>query len=238
MTTEPGPTPDFSDDILEHIAERVFRFQTAIAVIPEIRTLMVQAGMTNADIEEANGLLHALLPKAAAPSADVIATKAAAAIAELDQLDGPLLARVEAPLRRYHPQLASFVLAGLSSQQGRAAVGVVSQLLQRLELVEHDPKGERKDTRAADLEAIALLERRGITQAERQRLAKLVETALSPDMVEADLVDEDLDRRKTLVALKLWFDDWSSVARTVIKKRSHLISLGLASRRSKSEAPD
>jgi hypothetical protein len=40
------------------------------------------------------------------------------------------------------------------------------------------------------------------------------------------------DRREALAKLRAWFDEWAATARAVIKKRSYLIRLGLAARKS------
>ncbi len=40
--------------------------------------------------------------------------------------------------------------------------------------------------------------------------------------------------------MREWYNEWSSIARAVVKKRSHLIRLGLASRRvgAREDAPE
>jgi len=46
-------------------------------------------------------------------------------------------------------------------------------------------------------------------------------------------------RLQGLTALKLWYDDWSATAHALVRKRAHLIRLGLATRRSPTTAePD
>ncbi len=42
---------------------------------------------------------------------------------------------------------------------------------------------------------------------------------------------EGEERRAALTALRSRFDEWSTTARAVVKKKAHLIRLGLASRR-------
>ncbi len=40
------------------------------------------------------------------------------------------------------------------------------------------------------------------------------------------------------IEFKAWFDDWSEQALTVIKRRDHLILLGLAKRKKKAKAEE
>jgi hypothetical protein len=42
----------------------------------------------------------------------------------------------------------------------------------------------------------------------------------------------DAERVEKLREFRDWFEEWSTVARAVVKKRSYLIRMGLASRRS------
>ena len=53
--------------------------------------------------------------------------------------------------------------------------------------------------------------------------------------------DKGAERRVALVALRGWFEEWSTAAKSVVKKKSHLIRLGFASRKSpepKAQEPD
>ena len=97
--------------------------------------------------------------------------------------------------------------------------------LERLDALENSP--DRITTRAQDLEALATLEKRGITQDERQRMRSLLNIAqgLSTTTNTADTRLDDLR------ALRAWFDDWSETARIVVSRRLYLIRLGLAKRK-------
>ena len=90
--------------------------------------------------------------------------------------------------------------------------------------------------RKEDRKAIALLAERGITAECRERLGKLVSLALGPTepLPELKLTVDPAERRRCLTELKLWYEDWSQTARALIHKRSQLIRLGLAQRRSPS----
>jgi hypothetical protein len=80
---------------------------------------------------------------------------------------------------------------------------------------------------------VKLLAKRGLAAKERDRLQSLVEVALGPTETLAAPAPDSGARRQKLVALRGWFDEWSSAARAVVKKRGYLIRLGLATRKVK-----
>jgi hypothetical protein len=87
---------------------------------------------------------------------------------------------------------------------------------------------DRQATRAADHAALAMLAQRGYTSEERIRLRKLVDltrtiTPLAPM--------SGKERETILLELYAWFNDWSTMAKTVITRRDHMIRLGFAKRR-------
>jgi histidyl-tRNA synthetase len=141
---------------------------------------------------------------------------------------------VRAGLTRLHPAQASFVLNSLGPSVGIGAVVGVKTLLDRLDALEKSP--ERKATRKEDHAALATLSARGITARERARLADLVQTAQSTTEIEAPDEAGKAAREeayvKALGALRVWYVDWSDMARSVIKRRDYLIRLGLAKRKS------
>ena len=80
------------------------------------------------------------------------------------------------------------------------------------------------------------LAKRGFTKAERARLRSLVDTAQTvktPAAAPATPVTVK-QHLEASVALHSWFADWSETARSVVKKRAYLITLGLAKRKSPS----
>ena len=91
-------------------------------------------------------------------------------------------------------------------------------------------------TVAEDKKAIELLASRGYTKAERLRLQALVDAALGvraePGQPTPPAIVDPEVRRAALLDLKLWVNEWSTVAHARIKKKSWLIRLGLASRKS------
>lgn len=129
------------------------------------------------------------------------------------------------------------MLAGLDPAAG--AVLVVARLLERVDALESNP--EREATREADQAALATLAQRGLTPAVREHLRQLVETAQLPARTEpAAPQDEtaEMGREEALVRLHAWFEEWSEVARVVVKRRDLLIRLGLARRRQASSGEE
>ncbi|MFS8071398.1 MAG: hypothetical protein ACMG6S_33930, partial [Byssovorax sp.] len=136
-----------------------------------------------------------------------------------------------AALDRRHPEQSLFVFEGLTASTGAGAVLGVATLLDRLDALEKSP--ERKATRKADQAALDTLAKRGIPTAERARLRALVITAMTAAKAEEDAGDAADDGAPNEAVLKLhaWYGEWSEVARAVIKRRDHLIRLGLAKRK-------
>ncbi len=111
----------------------------------------------------------------------------------------------------------------------------VSTLLDRLDALENAP--EREATRAADRAALETLRKRGITPAERARLREtvaLAQRATTP-VVPLPEPEQQKHRIETLRELRAWYIDWSSTARSVIRRRDHLILMGLGKRSTKRE---
>lgn len=126
------------------------------------------------------------------------------------------------------------VFKGLQASVGQQSVVGMQLFLTRLDELAASPN-------EADKAAIASLEKRNITAAERARLAAFVARAKAAPEVPASPVpaaDEEA-QMNALRALRVWFEDWSETARATIKKRAHLIVLGLAKRRTAgSEEPE
>jgi hypothetical protein len=227
---------EYSDEVLEAAPERATRLLTGIGAVATIRTLLFQAGMTNEAITEGRTLLLACLaqPQDIGPEKDTESARAQrAATAELDEWDEPNFGRIGATLRRHYPGAGEYVFRDLSASTGPSAVAGVATLLQRIDALESGSDTGRAATKKEDKKAIELLATRRFDKAERARLAKLVEAALGPtaplDEASGDGGDE---RRAALTALRGWFDEWAAAARAVVKKKSHLIRLGLANRKS------
>jgi len=99
---------------------------------------------------------------------------------------------------------------------------------------------DRKATRKADHAALATSDARGITKDERKRLRDLIAVVHGTDMPEGSPAKDakgNEERREDSSALRKWFVGWSETERAVIKRRDHLIRLGLAKRKQTPKGP-
>jgi len=226
-----------SNTVLEEIPARVLLFLRAVATKIEIRTTLVTAGYT--EEEQSYGWKLLLEASGYAPSALPVSgdDKARAAIAELDDWDESGFRRIHAALGRLHPEQDAFVFAGLEPGKGPSAVVSVATLLDRVDALESSP--ERAATAKADKKAIATLAQRGIDAAERARLRELVEIAKGISSADVSAASESDERQRALAELYAWYKDWSETARALIRRRDHLVLMGLAKRkRSTTEEPE
>ena len=142
-------------------------------------------------------------------------------------------------LGRKFPSAADYVFNKLAPSRGAQAVQGVATFLARLNALEKGSDSARSATREADTQAIALLAKRGLDGAERKRLSDLVQVALGPTPALNTASNEAAaSRREALLQLKLWYNEWATVAHATIRKRIHLIRLGLATRHINASAPE
>ncbi len=225
----------YSDETLEETPERATRLLTGIGGVATLRTLLASVGMDDDQIREGRDFLLSCLaaPKPAALTDTAEAKAQREAVATLDEWDEPNFARFEATLRRHHPSAGEYIFNELSASTGRAAVTGVATFLTRVSALEDGSDPERQDaqTKEDDKKAVALLAKRGFDQAERARIKHIVHVALSPTASLPEALPTLEQRRAALAALRAWYDEWAAAARTVVKKKSYLIRLGLAKRK-------
>lgn len=224
-----------SQTVLEQAPGRVLTFLRGIYQNPVIHALLAQAGYTPEDHRQGwERLLEASGYRAGQPAPTVGGSPAFDAMTTLDAWDEDGFRRIRSALTRLHPEQAAHVFAGkLVASTGPSAVVGVATLLSRLDDLENGKK--RAATRMKDHAALETLAKRGIDKAERARLRKLVEAALTVDKKPTIAVKASptaAERRAALVELYHWYKDWSETAKAVVKKRAHLITLGLARRKS------
>ena len=229
-------TTEFTAETLEETPARVAKFLLGIGAVATIRTQLAAAGMGADDLLEGRKLLLACLAEpermaAVVDSEDAQATRAA--IAELDAWDEPNFARYGAALKRRFPSAHAYVFRELKASTGSDAVTGVATFLARIKALAEGTDPARAEQAKDDAKAVALLETRGLTKAERKRLEGLVKLALGPtEALEALPPDDTPDQRLAKLAeLKGWYDEWAATARVVVKKRMNLIRLGLAQRK-------
>jgi len=215
-----------SRQTLAETPQRALNFLRAIGTNDAIRTVMIGRGYRPKDHAEGWELLKDCsgidLPfeQPRADTTEVVA----AAIAELDAWDEKAFRIIRATLERRYPKEAARVLQGIGPAQGAGAILSVAALLERL-----DQLGKENAA------ALATLGARGITADERARMQKLVQRAQSaqpvPKVDVAEIEKRERDVEQALVKLRAWYQEWSEIARASIGRRDHLVSLGLARRR-------
>ena len=239
-------TKTYARQTLEETPERMLSLLSAIGTVPTIRAALTKRGYTADDHEQGWKLLHkasGYLGPAAEPKVDRTANDALAAI---DAWDEPHFRMARATLERRYPDQAAFVFADLSAQTGPSALLSVGTFLDRLDALERKLPGRElkekvadKAQEKADKAALATLELRGITAAERSRLRgliKVAQTGTAPDpgaeKAAAEAAAQAAERLKNLAELRAFYDEWAEIARIVITRRDYLIRLGLAKRKS------
>ena len=221
-------TKSYQQVLLETVPERALPFLRAIATNQQIRFTMAGAGYGEPEQAEGWRLLLGATGYAA-QKLDVDAdTEARHAINEIDNWDESGYRRIHAALERLHPAQDAFVFTGLEASTGPSAVLGVAKLLDRLDQLQ---KGTN-----ADRAAIATLEKRGINTQMRTHLRSLVTVAQAAKPVELPTDPAPPDtQQQALELLYAWYRDWSETARALIRRRDHLILMGLAKRRSHKE---
>jgi len=218
---------------LEDTPARALKLLLGIGTSSAVRDALEQRGFSADDRREGWSLLHELggYPAAADQEADArVDTTVRDAVSALDAWDEDGFRIIRATLGRRYPAQAQRVFDGLRPSAGAEAVLGVATLLDRLDAL---GKSKDKDDRAAS----ALLATRGIDAKERRRLHDLVATAQSSpadagaSRDAALLEDAEAKRIAALVALRAWYEEWSAIARSVIKRRDRLFAVGLAKRK-------
>ncbi len=223
-------TATVSQETLEETPARVMKFLYGVGTVPAIRARLARRGYTPEEHQRGWSLLHAASGYELEPALGTHSDpEVLAAVSELDDWDEDGFRIIHAALGRLHPAQDRAVLAGLAPARGAGSVLSVKLLLDRLDTLD-------KSQDAGDKAATKTLATRGITQAERKRLRGLIAIAEkgtsqpAPDTSARDAQNEK--RQQALVELRAWYEDWSNMARALVKRRDRLIRLGLAKRRS------
>jgi hypothetical protein len=226
----PAKTDSPSRQVLDELPSRALKLLSTISKVPAIRGALAARGYSEQEHQEGWDLL---LKVSGFPQKTPEATndeEVSKAIAALDAWDEPNFRILRAALDRHHPAQGAFVFHNLEPSTGAGAVLSVATLLDRLDALEGAP--ERKATRKADHAALALLAKRGVDEAERKRLRELVQIAQRPaSAAPATEAADDGEQQATFLKLYAWYSEWSETARALIKRRDHLIRMGLAKRK-------
>jgi hypothetical protein len=225
---------------IERIVERAGKFLRAVGTRLEIWRLMAGAGYTAQEHQLGWSLFLDVCGFHASGEGRAPTGPAEAAIAELDHWDNPYFQRAHAALGRLYPRQETYLFdGGLLAASGVASVAAVKTFLERVAELRRGENPRREQLREEDRAACALLEQRGIVGPEIEKhLWELIGRAKTQPMPPPDdrvAADREAKIGKAAVALQVWLDDWRTTARAVINRRDHLISLGLAERRSSSD---
>jgi hypothetical protein len=221
-----------SRQVLEEAIARSLKFLRAAGTTPAIAAQLATRGYDAAAHKTGWRCLHTVTgfeQPAPVLNVDPVVRDA---IALIDAWDEPNFRIAHAALAINFPaQDAALFAGGLAPTVGVGAVLTVKTFLDRVDVLEGGSK--------LDKAAVARLAERGITKDERKRMrAALADAESAANVVaagEAQPAPEDADI-SDLVALYAWYSEWSEVARTIIRRRDHLIALGLASRKKKGAA--
>jgi hypothetical protein len=226
-----------SESVLGRMVTRSFRFLVGLARSPRLMATMRSRGFTPEVQAQGWALIDTISGRGATPAAapgesDESVERAIEGIDVWVTTNVPIL---KATLRHRFPEQYAFLFTDdVTVAHGNDAVRTAATLVARFEAMTSAP--EREATRADDAAALALIATRGITVADRTRLAtrvRLVQhvgaaTKASGDGVPSVAPPAKDDPR---VDLYVWFTEWSEIGRVVIARRADLIKLGLASPR-------
>jgi hypothetical protein len=214
-------------------------FVRGVALRGEIRALLFAVGYTPEEQETAWRLLMATMESSEGmPRREAESGKARAALQALAEWDGSLFRRMHAVLGRFHPEQEAFLFDQIEEDGARPEVAI-GKVCDRVAALAGSP--ERAGTREADQLALQTLAQRGMNAAFFENLREVVVVAREVVPPALQLPGPRTEKReKALLELHAWYKDWSETARAVIKRRDHLILLGLAKRKRRArgeEAP-
>lgn len=218
LEREVGFSPEVSRATLEATVGKASQFLFAVGRGPTILNALRKVGYTQKLHQEGWALVNAASRK----DIDESATdrRVDDALQLLDDWDESGIAITRAALTQF-PEIRDRVLQGLQPIAGPGAALNVEAILSRLE--------DEKDS-ARGKAALKRLAESGIDAAAREELGRLVAIAKGSKSFESAIATEEEDDR-ALLALRDWYYEWSEIARQVVKRREHLIRLGLAERR-------
>ncbi|MDX9721274.1 MAG: hypothetical protein RBU37_11055 [Myxococcota bacterium] len=208
-------------------------FFHAMSTVPAIWSALTARGYTEAEHQYGMQRFSTMLGFRAATAPLSGPNRAQLARNKLDEWDGPNLEIARAATARFFPEQGQYLVGDLSNKDGYEAVVNVITFLERAAKLRDGTDPNRSATREQDRAAIELLAKRGVLTPEIEaELRQLIADATSTP--ESAPATAQLDREtyeRAAVEFHAWLTDWRATARAVIRRRDHLIRLGLASRR-------
>jgi len=230
---------DVTQGTLDATPEKTLKLLRGIGTVPAIRAALATKGYDDAEHAHGWKLVLEVSGYRASPPEVKVDPRTSDAIHAIDTWDEEGFRTITASLKHRFPKQLAFLMEGIGPSTGMQAVANLKLLLERLDSLE---KGHRKNGSGDhDKAAMALLAKRGINPAKRAELAKLVAEAESlpaaDGLESADKTKARVEKRLAdLQALRAWYEEWSELAHAAIKRRDHLIFLGLAKRKPRKKA--
>jgi len=206
-------------ETLEQTPARVMAFLFGVGTRPTVRADISTLGYTDAVHED--GWVRFKAVGNLSVEQRRLDEHVIGALTELDSSDELYYRLIGACLTPF-PELKKVVLEGITPVVGPGAALNMGTMLERMDKLEETDEGRQ---------ALARLAAAKIDKAERVRMAKLVKVAMSAP-AESAFPTDDAAFEQALLSLREWYVEWSEIARIVVRRRDHLIALGLASRRS------
>jgi hypothetical protein len=235
-------TVTVGDETLEGTAERASTLLKGIATIRSVRALLRRRGY-NAEIHKRGWNLVAAANGFTGDEDEWFEEDkgVADAIAAIDAADESTFRIAAAALKHSFPKQHTYLFENLKPSRGAGAVSGMKLFLDRLDKL---AAGKATKDPAKDRAAIVRLAERGIGDEQRAQLAGWVEAATSlasdegSDELEAAEKKREAERRRALLELRAWFEEWAEITRELVTRGDHQIRLGLAElKRSERETP-
>jgi len=239
--TEPakGPVdaaagPTVTEDTLDRAVGRAVKFLLGVGTIVEVRQSLEARGYDDAEHARAWGLVDRVSGRTslAPPALKPEGSRSIGARRSLEAWIAQNLPIAAATLQHNFPAQHAFVFAeGLEASTGGEGVVAAQRFLARVDAL---GGAKRTGERDQDQKALAQLERRGIGAEARAELREFVDAVQKGDGPAAAAAPAD---RTDKAALYAWYAEWADIARSLVKRRDHLIRLGLAARRKPEKKP-
>lgn len=240
-----------SQATLDRAPARGLMFLLGVGRSPVIRAQLATRGYTDDEHERGWELLRAVDPSAGTASTATSNASVSDAVAKLDAWDNQNLPIADVALRKRAPRVHAFLFSGgLAPADGIESVRVVDTFLGRIDKVADVAAREGRTTKKskpadepADVtpdearEALKVLGSRGISASERQAARGWLNTAQKGAAPATPAAPSTVDRTAPLVDLHDWVTEWTLVARKVLKRRDHLINIGVGEKKSAKRKP-
>ncbi len=213
-----------SRQVLAEIPLRVVLFLGTICRYDVIRTTLQTGGYGPDAHREGCQLLQAVCEYPSVALDHAADERARAALGAVDEYARTHFARFRAMAERYFPTLAG-LFPSLTDYEPARSLHATRALLDWLAEAESAEQNQMAQK----------LAERGLTIAERRRLADLVALATTVE-TPTGTDTSGTNRDQALLDLYNWYSDWSATARALVKRKDHRCSLGIGEKRAKRAA--